>query len=70
MSLISKKPDRVKIEGKEFSGEAVVFVFEGDIYQTIFMVGNGDGLWNGQFTGSSEGWSDALKILENLKLEK
>lgn len=55
------------IEGKQFSGEVVIFSIEGGMYQTIFMLSDGDGIWNGQYTGTKEGWTDAVNILKALK---
>jgi hypothetical protein len=33
----------------------------------MFMVSDGDGIWNGQFSGSETMWVEAKIILENLK---
>jgi len=67
ISLDSEEPQKIKIEGQEFSGEAVVFLLEGSIYQTMFMISDGHGLWNGQFTGTAQHWTEALEILKHLK---
>jgi hypothetical protein len=56
-----------KIEGVEFSGEYVSFAISNGMLQTMFMISNGDGIWSGQFTGSMQGWSEALEILKKLK---
>jgi len=56
-----------KIEGIEFTGEVVIFTIQGGMYQAVFMLSNGDGIWNGQFSGSKERWLEALEILKGLK---
>jgi hypothetical protein len=64
------KTDKYKIEGiagNEFSGNFVQFEIEGGITQTMFMIGDAEGIWNGQFTGTKERWAEALSILKNLK---
>ncbi len=55
------------IEGEAFSGSFVAFVAEEDFLQTMFMISDGDGIWNGQFTGSKERWNEALGVLKKLK---
>ena len=67
IKLKDQKPERMKIEGGDFSGEAAVFAMEGDIYQTMFMAECGGSLWTGQFTGSRELWEEAVKILKAVK---
>lgn len=56
-----------KIEGIEFAGEVVIFTIQGGSYQTMFMLSDGDGIWNGQFSGWKERWAEALEILKQLK---
>ena len=56
-----------KIDGDTFSGSFVQFEIEGGICQTIFMIGDTKGIWNGQFTGTEERWTEALSILKKLK---
>lgn len=55
------------IEGGTFSGKFVKFSVKGGVVQTMFMIGDGDGIWNGQFTGTKERWADALGVLKKLK---
>jgi hypothetical protein len=31
------------------------------------MIGDNEGIWNGQFTGTKERWAEALDILKKLK---
>lgn len=64
------KTDKYKIEeiaGTTFSGKFVKFEIEGGISQTMFMIGDDEGIWNGQFTGTAERWAEALAILKALK---
>ena len=56
-----------KLEGIEYSGEAAVFATDDGMRQTMFMISNGDGIWNGQFTGSSQMWDEAKEILKKLR---
>jgi len=67
LKSVQKAYKIVKINGVEFSGEAAVFQIEGGMLQTMFMVSDGDGIWNGQYTGSPEIWEKAKVILMNLK---
>lgn len=67
---IKLKTDKYKIEeiaGETFSGSFVQFEIEGGVTQTMFMIGDAEGIWNGQFTGTKERWAEALSILKNLK---
>ena len=63
------KENKVKIEklkGAEVEGEAAVFELKLEIFQTMFMFNDGAQTWNGQFTGSKEGWEKAKKLLEQI----
>ena len=67
---IKLKTDQYKIEeiaGDTFSGSFVQFEIEGGVTQTMFMIGDAEGIWNGQFTGTKERWVEALSILKKLK---
>jgi hypothetical protein len=55
-----------KIQGQAFSDEAAVFTLK-NLVQTMFMISDGRGNWNGQFTGSAEDWQKAKGVLEGLK---
>lgn len=55
-----------KIQGQAFFGEAAVFK-SSNLVQTIFMISDGLGNWNGQFTGSATDWQVAKGVLEGLK---
>ena len=64
------KTDKYKIEeiaGDTFSGSFVRFEIEGGFTQTMFMIGDAEEIWNGQFTGTKERWAEALAILKSLK---
>ena len=67
---IKLKTDKYKIEeiaGDKFSGSFVQFEIEGVITLTMFMIGDAEGIWNGQFTGTKERWAEAIAILKKLK---
>jgi hypothetical protein len=66
------KTDKYEIEeitGDTFSGRVVQFEIDGGLIQTMFMIGNTEGIWNGQFTGTKERWAEALSILKKFKGE-
>lgn len=56
-----------KIDGDEFSGSFASFGIEGGFVQSMFMIGDDEGIWSGQFTGTPERWTEALAILKTLK---
>ena len=58
---------RETITGTEFAGESASFAIGSGLIQTMFLIGNGEGIWSGQFTGTKEGWTEALEILKTLK---
>lgn len=67
LKLESTKYTVEKIEGVLFSGSFVQFSIKGGIVQTMFMIGDNEGIWTGQFTGTKERWAEALEILKKLK---
>lgn len=58
---------KMLIKGEEFSGEAFIFVLQNALYHTIFMISDGNGIWNGQFSGSKSRWEEAVIILQQIK---
>ena len=63
------KENKVKIEkikGVEVEGEVAVFELKLEIFQTMFMFNDGAQTWNGQFTGSKEGWKKAKNLIEQI----
>ena len=56
------------IQGDTFSGSMFRFKLRGFV-QIGFMISNGDGIWNGQYTGSEAEWEEAQKILASLKIQ-
>lgn len=78
-SLLEKKKERAsdpdqfddytveEIAGDYFSGQAAVFTRDSAMVHTIFMVSDGDGIWNGQFSGSRDRWLEAVDILGGLQ---
>lgn len=67
IKLKSKEYKIEKIEGDDFSGSFVLFSIEGGFTQAMFMIGDEEGIWNGQFTGTPERWAEAVAILKSLK---
>jgi len=65
--LKSDKYVTKKIVGEQFSGGFVHFDINDELIQIIFVVGHKEEIWNGQFTGTKEGWTEALSILKKLK---
>jgi len=56
------------LQGESFSGQQVAFLFDqGAKVQALFMVGDGDDIWNGLFTGTREDWAAAREILQKLR---
>jgi len=69
IKLKSEEYEIEKIEGDDLSGSFVLFSQEDGSTSVLFMIGDKKGIWNGQFTGSSERWTEALTILKNLKVK-
>ncbi len=67
IKLKSKEYEIEKITGDEFSGSFVSFSQEDGSVQTLFMIGDKEGIWNGQFSGSPENWTEAVTVLQTLK---
>lgn len=67
LKLESAKYKIEELEGDVFSGKFVQFSMKGGIIQTMFMIGDSEGIWNGQFTGAKERWAEALEILKKIK---
>jgi len=53
--------------GENFSGKYVLFEIDGGVVQAMYMVSDGTDIWNGQFSGSKEQWTEALGIIRKLK---
>lgn len=67
LKLNSKEYTIKEIAGDTFSGSFVQFEIEGGFTQTMFMIGDAEGIWNGQFRGTKESWAEALSLLKKLK---
>jgi opacity protein-like surface antigen len=65
--LKSEKYTIEEIAGDTFSGSFVQFEIEGGFTQTMFMIGDAEGIWNGQFRGTKKQWAEALSLLKKLK---
>lgn len=55
------------LEGGDFSGQYVMFSAEGGVVVAMFMLSDGEVIWNGQFTGKAWEWPDAEGILKGMK---
>lgn len=64
--LMSTDYEIEDIRGREYSGQAAVFANWDGTVQAIFMVSDGDGIWNGQFIGSRPMWKAAKRVLGTL----
>jgi hypothetical protein len=67
IKLASQDYTKGEFIGEPFSGKFVAFTMEGGLTQTIFMFSDGDGIWNGQFSGTAARWLDVLEILKAIK---
>ena len=56
------------IKGDSFNGSMIRFKLQ-EGTQIMFMISNGEGIWNGQYIGPDADWTDALKILTTLKIQ-
>jgi len=65
--LDSEEYEIQDIAGEHYSGKFVQFSVQGGVLQIMFMVGDNNGIWNGQFTGTKERWDEALAVLKSLK---
>jgi hypothetical protein len=53
--------------GYPFSGKYVEFTIKGGLKQVLFMFSEGNGIWNGQYIGPADGWTDAMEVLKSIK---
>jgi len=53
--------------GYPFSGNYVEFTIKGGLKQVLFMISEGNGIWNGQYIGPADGWLDAMEVLKAIK---
>ncbi len=54
-------------KGDAVSGNFVVLTLPGGLNQVFFMFSDGSQLWNGQYMGPADGWSNSLAILKTIK---
>jgi hypothetical protein len=59
--------DKGEFLGDPFSGNYVEFTIKGGLKQVMFMFSDGNGIWNGQYTGSADGWIEAMEVLKAIK---
>ncbi len=53
--------------GDPFTGKFVLFTLDGGLVQTLFMFTDGDTLWQGRYSGTSQSWLDSVEILKALR---
>jgi hypothetical protein len=53
--------------GDPFSGDYVQFTVKGGMKTVMFMFSDGNGIWNGQYTGSADGWIEVMELLKGIK---
>ena len=57
----------VDLKGPDFSGEAALWRYWGGDVLVVFMIADGEGGWNGQFSGSGDDWEAAKSLLVNVR---
>ena len=67
LKLNGKEYTIKEIAGDTFSGSFVQFEIEGGFTQTMFLLGDAEGIWNGQFRGTKEQWAEARSLFKKLK---
>jgi len=68
--LTSKQYEVERLAGEHCKGNHAAFWFKSgtdDQVQGIFMLSVDGQIWNGQFTGQSENWLQALRLLKTIK---
>jgi hypothetical protein len=53
--------------GNPFSGNYVQFTIKSNMKLVMFMFSDGNGIWNGQYTGSADGWIEAMEVLKGIQ---
>jgi flagellar hook assembly protein FlgD len=56
-----------EITGDTFSGRFVMLEMDNGTIQTIFMIGDAEGVWSGVYSGTKERWAEVVSILKKLK---
>jgi hypothetical protein len=65
--MAKEKYEMDSIPGEAFSGEAAVFESFDKTLLVILMVSDGDGIWNGQYSGSKEMWGEVKRLLGTMQ---
>ena len=65
--MAKKKNEIDPISGEVFSGEATVFEGFDKTLLVIVMVSDGDGIWQGQYSGSKAMWSEVKTLLMTMQ---
>jgi len=65
--LAKQKYEIDPVSGEEFSGEAAVFEGFDKTLLVIVMLSDGDGIWQGQYSGSKAMWSEVKRLLGTMQ---
>lgn len=66
-TLASDSYTKGDFAGGSFSGKYIEFTIKGGMKQTMVIFGDGQEIWNGQYTGSAAGWDQAIEVLKGIK---
>ena len=65
--MTKKKYEIDSVSGDVFSGEAALFEAFDKTLLVIVMVSDGDGIWQGQYSGSKAMWGEVKKLLGTMQ---
>ena len=65
--MARKKYEIDPVSGEVFSGEAAVFEGFDKTLLVIVMVSDGDGIWEGQYSGSKAMWGEVKELLRTMQ---
>lgn len=64
---INTEEERVPLQGAGYSGAAAIYDVFGDEVMVVYAVSDGSASWQGQFSGSPDGWKEAQRLLESIE---
>jgi hypothetical protein len=70
LTLANRKYHVEKFSGGDCQGSYAIFQVkagDGIVFGTVFAMSVNGGIWNGQFTGSSNEWAQALTVLKSIR---
>ena len=65
--MAEEKYEIESISGEAFSGEAAIFENFDKTLLVILMVSDGDGIWQGQYSGSKAMWGEVKALLQTMQ---